>query len=234
MRRTRSRVAAALLAQAPLDDGNGQMLMPIEDLLQNRTGRNTSAHRSAPTGSKRANPRSTPQKPLRRLLAIDPGTRSCGWAVLDAEADSLEDSGTIRTTGKALGDRLPALRDAFARLVQGVDLIAYELPFRAGNRGDQALPQVVALLQLAAADAGIPIRAIALPTARKVACGYGSAAKEDVAELMRFKYGRELRARGRDWESHDESDAVCIGAAAVIMTREGNGAPVQRRRRNTR
>lgn len=232
-RRSRAAYAAALAAQAPLVgraarrahgqvgsmSPDTQLLLPIDEPTQDAQKPNARIAWSAKKGGKRTkSPKPLPKRP-RRILGIDPGTKTLGWAIIDVDSDTLVDSGIIEAKGKTLDERLPIMRDALQQLVPRCDRVVYEAPFRTGNRGDQALPQIVAILKLAASDLRIPTTAMYLSAARKLACGYGNADKEAVAEWMRRKFSRELRERGRDWATHDESDAVCIAAAAAIVAR---------------
>lgn len=133
--------------------------------------------------------------PARRILGIDPGTRTTGWGVIALQAGSpaLVAAGVI--TPKAalpIDQRLlrifDALRDVIAAHAPGE--MAIEEPFVGENvRSAMAVGQARTVAMLAGALAGLPVHHYPPAKVKQAVAGYGQGDKAQVREMLRLQLG---------------------------------------------
>ena len=170
-----------------------------------------------------------------RILGIDPGLRTTGFGVLDAEGAELRyvASGVIQTSSEAQGDlpaRLKVLFDGIGELIARYqpDAAAVEIVFVNVN------PQATLLLGQARGACVTALVAHQLPVAeytalqmKKAVVGHGRAAKSQVQEMVR----RLLQLPGLP--GTDAADglgmAITHAHAGAAMGRLGEAATLNRR-----
>lgn len=178
---------------------------------------------------------------MARILAIDHGSRLCGWAVSDDGA--IQGFGLIRM--EAVYPRtLAELSEHVRRLLRDhkPDVVALERPMSLrGGHVAQVLIEHYAVCKLAALEAGMSVQEVAPPTIKLIVAGAGNADKQTVAESLCIRHGLDLEelcpaerykagarmgeVKTRAW---DASDACALAVAAVEMLRReltaGNAA----------
>ena len=154
------------------------------------------------------------------ILAIDPGTRHLGIAVLDGDALVYHGVKTIPTS-LTPHDRLKAGRCIVLRLIRDFkpDILAIEKAFFAKSRNTALLNVFVDEIQAVARRRGITVRAVAPSTVKKKIAGKGHATKTEVAAAVAARYP-ELRVyigQDRLWKERFHGnmfDAVAVGGVA--------------------
>jgi crossover junction endodeoxyribonuclease RuvC len=162
-----------------------------------------------------------------RILGVDPGLRQTGYGLLEVSArgPGLLDAGVIRTSGRAL---LPSrLCELYSGLVEIIsegrpELIAIEDLFAHARfpRTAIVMGQVSGVIQLAAAQAGIPIEAIPPASVKHAMAASGQAGKRQVQRMV-----RRLLALVEEPGTH-VADALALALTAVSR----RGLPLGRRR----
>ena len=130
-----------------------------------------------------------------RILGIDPGTRSTGWAVvsLSAAEPDLVASGVISPSASLPIDQrllriFDALRDVIADHAPGT--VAVEEPFVGENvRSAMAVGQARTVAMLAGALAGLPVHHYPPARVKQAVAGYGRGDKAQVREMLRLQLG---------------------------------------------
>ena len=170
-----------------------------------------------------------------RILGIDPGLQTTGFGVLDVQGQRLAyvASGTIRTTGLALGDlpgRLKVLFDGIGEVAQRYqpDAAAVEIVFVNVNPQSMLmLGQARGAVVTALVHAGLPVAEYTALQMKKAVVGHGRAAKAQVQEMVR----RLLCLPGLPGQ--DAADALGLAIthahAGSAMARLGEVATLQRR-----
>lgn len=129
------------------------------------------------------------------VLGIDPGLRTTGWGIVRAAGDAFQsqERGVI-----AVDHRLPVeerLHRIFRELCTVIARtrpaeVAVEDPFVAENaRSAFAIGEARAVALLAAAQAGLPVRAYAPAEVKLTVAGYGRSDKAQVQEVVRMQLG---------------------------------------------
>jgi crossover junction endodeoxyribonuclease RuvC len=156
-----------------------------------------------------------------KILAIDPGTRQLGVAVLSDGELLYYAVKTIRKRGSA-GEVLSQARGVVARLIADYEpqYLAIEKTFFIQKSA--ALLNVTADEIKAVAKAeGLPIHEYAPTVVRKIICNSGRATKKEAAKVIASKYpelSRFLEQRTK-WEElyyANMFDAVGVGLAANL------------------
>ena len=160
---------------------------------------------------------SRPTTPL-RTLALDPGTREMGYAVL--ESVDLLYFGVHTFPHRCATRRLCAEGQRF---MQGLleayapQLFVIEKTWYAKSKRATRLHVFVEAMEGFATRQGILVRAYTPRMVKKMICGHGEATKRDIAEtLIRQRYHflakylqKDLRTREKYWQSM--FDAVALG-----------------------
>ena len=151
-----------------------------------------------------------------RILAIDPGTKEIGVAVLDEEELIYYAVKTIRDRGTAQ----KVLRQAVAVVIDLIathqpDCVAIEKMFVV-QKSAALLSVVAEEIKSAARGTGLDVYEYAPTTIRKFICQTGKATKEEVAKIVAGRYpelARHLNSVTR-WERKyyaNMFDAVAVG-----------------------
>ncbi len=170
-----------------------------------------------------------------RILGIDPGLQTTGFGVVDVQGHRLAyvASGTIRTTGLALGDlpgRLKVLFDGISEVAgrYAPDCAAVEIVFVNVNpQSTLLLGQARGAALTALVHADLPVAEYTALQMKKAVVGHGRAAKAQVQEMVR----RLLALPGLP--GTDAADALGLAIthahAGAAMARLGEVAQLNRR-----
>ena len=170
-----------------------------------------------------------------RILGIDPGLQTTGFVVVDVDGHRLSyvASGTIRTTGLALGDlpgRLKVLFDGIGEVAARYqpNAAAVEIVFVNVNpQSTLLLGQARGAALTALVNADLPVAEYTALQMKKAVVGHGRAAKAQVQEMVR----RLLQLPGLP--GTDAADALGLAIthahAGAAMGRIAEVATLQRR-----
>lgn len=155
-----------------------------------------------------------------KVLGIDPGLGTTGWAVVVSVGDShvLKDHGAIRTNPKSdPAERLLVICEAIRKLLasHGPDEVAIEDVFMAKNvRAALALGQARGAALVGAAMGGAVVRSYSALEVKQSVTGHGRAAKEQVSYMVQvlLKLPEPLRPI-------DCSDAAAIALCHLNRSR---------------
>ncbi len=173
-------------------------------------------------------------------MGIDPGSRSCGYGIVDGRGSQLNyvTSGTIASNSRnPLAERL---NDIYIGILQVIDdynptVVSVEEMFFAKNaKSAIKLGQSRGIAVLAAAQRGIQVSEYA-PTRVKLALtGRGRAGKDELQKMLSHLLGVDK------FSSTDESDALAIAICHLNLSRYGlfnnalrSGTNQRRRKRFT-
>lgn len=144
-----------------------------------------------------------------RILGIDPGLRTLGWGVIEADGARIRHvaNGLCIGEGATLAERLVALYRGLRAVIaaHAPDCAAVEQTFV--NRDGAAslkLGQARGVAILAPAEAGLPIGEYAPNTVKKTVVGVGHAAKRQIAHMVR------LQLPGVEIAGPDAADALAV------------------------
>ncbi len=128
-------------------------------------------------------------KRSQRILAIDPGTRFWGWAVLRDE--ELYDCGvrTLKTNGSPRV-RLSEAKKVFSRLLENhaPHILVLEKPFFFWSKQSNLLNVIIEELKNMAKKKKIKVFEFSPRTVRKNVCGDGNATKRDMAKVLAMQF----------------------------------------------
>jgi crossover junction endodeoxyribonuclease RuvC len=169
-----------------------------------------------------------------RVLAIDPGTRLMGVALIENRKIRYHGVAMIKQHGSPHGT-LKEARQTFLRLLEDLkpEILVLEKAFFANNRSASLLNVFVDEMRSIARRRGLPVISFAPSTVKKFICGHGRASKAEVATVIVARYP-ELRiymAQDRVWkEKYHQNmfDAVALGITAITLRPEPD-APLTRR-----
>ena len=156
-----------------------------------------------------------------RVLAIDPGTRYMGVAVL--ENRSLVYAGVkVITDRRSPHKILQTGRKIILRLIKDFrpQILVVEKAFFAKNRSAALLNVLYDEIRNIGKRKGLQVVCFAPSTMKKMICGNGRASKEEVARVVVLKFP-ELKVyltQDRKWKERFHQnmfDAVALGIAAV-------------------
>jgi crossover junction endodeoxyribonuclease RuvC len=125
-----------------------------------------------------------------RLIGLDPGLRSTGWGVIEAEGNRLRHiaNGRVTSEGTELGERLLQLFEGLRAVIAEwqPDAAAVEETFVNKNPGSTLkLGQARGVVILAPVMAGVPVCEYTPNHIKKSLVGAGHAAKEQVEAMVR-------------------------------------------------
>lgn len=152
-----------------------------------------------------------------RVLAIDPGTRHMGVAVLDGGRLIYHGVESV-PKGRSPHETLKAGRKTVLRFINDFrpDILAIEKTFFANNRNSALLNVFADEIQAVGKRKGLTVRAFAPSAVKKAVCENGWAKKDEVARAVVLRYP-ELKpyiGQDRKWKSRYHSnrfDAVAVG-----------------------
>jgi len=159
-------------------------------------------------------------KVIKKVLAIDPGTREMGFAFLE-DGKPIYYGVKIIKKGRFPHEALNEGRKIVLRLIRDCkpNILVYEKSFFYNNRSAALLNSLVDEIKLIGKRKGLEVRGFAPNTVKKAICGYGRASKKEVARVMVSKYP-ELKVfltQDRAWkeEYHQNMfDAIAIGVTS--------------------
>ncbi|MDQ3881404.1 MAG: crossover junction endodeoxyribonuclease RuvC [Chloroflexota bacterium] len=160
-------------------------------------------------------------------LGIDPGTATTGFGVVALQRGRLRlvDAGCITTSPLAgHGGRLEALHRALDELIaeHRPQLVAVErLFFQRNVRTAMAVAEARGVALLTAAQRGLPVDEPTPNEVKIAVCGHGTAAKDQVAAMVRRLLGAPL-----DGAADDATDALALAIGGLYRAA---GAPLEAR-----
>ena len=150
------------------------------------------------------------------ILAIDPGLRELGHAVLSGH--SLLDSGVLPLQSIPTRKRLPRVREAFDTWVRAYRPRILVLEHIPGRPLDAlaGLPALGQLLHRLARQHRLPVVSYSAKAVRRDVAGDGWGGKGDIAAVVyrRFRQLRVYRTHDRKWKERywqNMSDAIALG-----------------------
>ena len=152
------------------------------------------------------------------VLGIDPGIGNTGWAIVKHEANRYEhiDSGVILTrTHAPIGKRLDTHYKMIRQLIteHSPDLVSIESVFFNRNiTSCISTASVIAIVELAAQQAGVATLQIKPQAVKSAVTGNGSACKADVMKFVNRLLNTEIT---RD----HEADASAAAIAGLLQTK---------------
>ena len=153
------------------------------------------------------------------VLAIDPGTRRAGYAVLkNPEKPTAVEHGVIRMKDSLpIEVRLHLFHEQLMEIIGRVNptIIAVEEPYIGrGAKASMAVGQAQAIALLAATSCGLPVRKYSPALVKLMSNGSGNASKDEVLTAV----ANELNIP--DLKNHDEADALAVGLCHMGKERE--------------
>ena len=158
-----------------------------------------------------------------RVLGIDPGTATTGYAVVEEEAGRLQllAIGVITTPAKTpLPERLQQIYHQLIEIVGATrpDASAVEELFFSRNaRTAMSVGHARGVTLLALADAGLPIAEYTPMQVKQAVTGYGNADKRQVQEMVRMLLGLSELPR-----PDDAADAAAVAICCLHRAKLDN------------
>ena len=159
----------------------------------------------------------------RRLIGFDPGSRLCGWGVIEVEGSKVHhvDNGVIvlpakRPLTERIGILVPKVRELIANY-RPHRAAAEQIIFVRNVRAAVALAQVRGALVAACSLSELAVDEYGPTEVKRAVTGRGRAAKEQVAEMVM----RLLRLP--EVPQEDAADALAVALAGGLL----GDAPVQ-------
>lgn len=155
----------------------------------------------------------------RRVLGIDPGSRSTGYGLVDDRQDGLRyvASGCVRTSGAVFAERLATIYRGVGQVIaeQAPSEFAIEEVFVAHNPAAALkLGQARGVAIAAAVGAGLGVREYASRAVKLAVVGTGRASKAQVQYMVRALLGLA------DLPTPDAADALAVAICHVNTCRE--------------
>ena len=156
-----------------------------------------------------------------RVLGIDPGSRHCGFGVVEdgggARVRHLA-HGVLHVAGQgSVEGRLCALHEQLGRELRAhrPDVVAVEEIYFAKNaRSALVLGQARGVALLAAAQSGARVRSFPASVIKQAVTGTGRAEKEQVGRMVNLLLGITVE------ESLDATDALAAAICGLLRARE--------------
>ncbi|MDA2919302.1 crossover junction endodeoxyribonuclease RuvC [Desulfobacterota bacterium AH_259_B03_O07] len=171
-----------------------------------------------------------------RVIGVDPGTRVCGFGILESENGKLthiKSGSIVPPSSNSLPQRLKTIYEGLNQVIKRYlpEAMSIEGLFFAKNaKSAIKLGEARGVAYLAAALSGMTVHEYA-PTEVKLALtGRGRANKTEVQKMVTSIFGI------KDWGKTDASDAVAIALCHInfSQTKERYGVEVKRTRRRRR
>lgn len=156
-----------------------------------------------------------------KVLGIDPGYGRCGVAVVEKNGgkEVLIYSDCVETSANdEFGDRLAAVADACARLLQAhkPDALAMEkLYFQKNQKTAMHVAEVRGALLNVAAGAGVAVSEYTPGQVKSAVAGFGGADKKAIAQMLHALVKIE-----KSIKYDDEYDAIAIAVTHLAHARE--------------
>lgn len=144
-----------------------------------------------------------------RILGIDPGLRTLGWGIIEAQGTRLSHvaNGLCHSDGDDLGERLLSLHNQVSEVIDGYrpDQAAIEQTFvNKDGAGTLKLGQARGVALLTLAKAGLPVGEYAPNRVKKTVVGVGHADKGQILHMVK------LQLPGCNPKGADAADALAI------------------------
>jgi crossover junction endodeoxyribonuclease RuvC len=171
-----------------------------------------------------------------RVIGVDPGTRVCGFGIVDSINGSLTHvtSGAIVPTfGHSITFKLKTIHEGLVRVIRefAPDVMSIEGLFFAKNaKSAIKLGEARGVAYLAAALSGLSVHEYAPTEVKLAVTGRGRAKKIEVQKMISTIFGINR------WERTDVSDAIAIAICHINLSekKERLGIEVLRSRRRRR
>ena len=165
-----------------------------------------------------------------RFLAIDPGTREMGIAVLEGTKLVYHGVLVIRR-GKSPRETLERACKSVARLIEDFrpQVLAIEKTFVRRNRHTALLNVVADEIVVLAKQSRLQVIGLSPSAVKKGICGDGWASKEEVAKavLTRFPELKAYLVHERKWKERFHANMFDAVALGVVAQQHQNGFPKQ-------
>ena len=161
----------------------------------------------------------------RRLIGFDPGSRLCGWGVVEVEGRRLThiDNGVIVLPAKKpLTERIGLLVVRVQQLIETYQpdrAAAEQIIFVRNVRAAVALAQVRGALVAACSMADLAVDEFGPTEVKKAGTGRGRAAKEQVSEMVMRLLGLP------ETPQEDAADALAVALAGGLLAEAPARAP---------
>jgi len=173
-----------------------------------------------------------------KVIGIDPGSRVCGYGILEAqngEVTYLTSGCIILKTALPFNQRLKIIYDDLLKIIDQhkPDVMSVEDVFVAKNiRSAIKLAQAKSMAIIAGLNSGMPTHEYTPTKVKLTITGRGRADKMEVQKILSQLFGVST------WQSHDASDAVAIALCHMhvsqIEKRLGNEFVYTRRNHKRR
>ncbi|HEX9290016.1 MAG TPA: crossover junction endodeoxyribonuclease RuvC [Anaeromyxobacteraceae bacterium] len=165
------------------------------------------------------------------VLGIDPGSRRCGYGVVERAGTRLARvaSGVLVPGELPMAERLGLILDGLSAVLAGseLDAVAIETAFCGRSpRSALALGQARGVALAAAAQAGLPVFEYAPAEVKRAFTGNGRADKAQMVRTARALFGLQARLS-------DEADALAL-AVCHLARRVASPPPPSSRERATK
>jgi len=166
------------------------------------------------------------RKKITKIIAIDPGTKYWGVAVL--KGDTLHEvTVKILTTNHSPANRLKEAKELFLSLAEDYapSVLVLEKPFFFWSKQAHLLDVIIDEIKSLAEKKKMKVYEYSPRTARKIVCGDGNASKKEMAKFLVLIYP-ELRIRLNQDRKYKELywghmfDAVGLGVCYLKKTRK--------------
>ena len=153
-------------------------------------------------------------------MAIDPGTRYLGFALLDGRKPVYYGVKVIKSSSRFPHERLKEARKAVLRLIEDLKphMLATEKTFFSNNRNVALLNVLAEEIKAVGKRKGLKVVSLAPSTVKKLICGSGKAKKYEVASVVVAKHPelkvflcQDRRWKERYWQNM--FDAIALGMA---------------------
>ena len=149
------------------------------------------------------------QQGAMRIFGIDPGLRTTGWGVIEAQGSRIRHigNGVCRSDGSELAPRLLSLFEQLSELFEHYEPTAAAVEQTFVNKdgaGTLKLGQARGVAMVVSARAGLEVGEYAPNTVKKAVVGVGHAAKGQVAAMVR------LQLPGVELAGPDAADALAV------------------------
>ena len=161
-----------------------------------------------------------------RILGIDPGSRLCGWGIVDRNGNKIQhvDNGVFMLVSAGeLPARLGFLMESIQDLLERYkpDSVAVEGVFQHRNaRIALILGHARGVALAACAQRGLRVSEYSPPQVKKALTGSGRSSKEQMQQMV------ALRLNLRDVPQEDAADAVAVAVCHAQHNHLSNTAPL--------
>jgi crossover junction endodeoxyribonuclease RuvC len=142
-----------------------------------------------------------------RILGIDPGSRSCGYGIIDADGRYVCSGRVVPGAGSPLHVRLKELHEGLDEVIREFgpeEAVVEKVFFAKSARSALSLGHARGIALLAAAAGGLAVHEYSALEVKKAVTGYGRAEKKQVEEMVKRVLGIDVAL------STDGADALAL------------------------